>query len=158
MAMGVIAAVAGASATRSGTPEGVLAWWIGAGILAFVVGVVTMYLKASRSEAPVMSTPARKFVLSFAPAVIAGGCLTVAMFQTGQLSAVPGIWLLLYGTAVVAGGAFSVRPVPLMGLCFMAAGIAALFSPLDWANGYLTAAFGGIHVAFGLLISRRYGG
>jgi len=156
--MGAIALGAGAIASGADSAADMLQVWIAAGVLAFIAGVVAMALKARRLADTVVSAPARKFVLSFAPALIAGGCLTVAMLQTGRLEAVPGIWLLLYGTAVIAGGAFSVRPVPAMGLCFMAAGAAALFSPAGWANAYLTAAFGGIHIVFGVLIARRYGG
>jgi threonine/homoserine/homoserine lactone efflux protein len=68
------------------------------------------------------------------------------------------MWLLLYGTAVVAGGAFSVQIVPVMGLCFMAAGVLALFSPTAWCQWIMGAAFGGLHIAFGIPIARRHGG
>jgi hypothetical protein len=158
VAMGAIALAAGVVAAGRSDMQQMLSVWIVAGVAAVLVGVVTMWLKARQSKDPVISTPARKFVLSFAPAVLAGGVLTGALYQTEALALVPGAWLLLYGTAVVAGGAFSVPPVPVMGMCFMVAGTAALFTAPEWANWWLTAGFGGVHIVFGALIARRYGG
>ena len=55
--------------------------------------------------------------------------MTVVLYQAGLTYALPGMWLMLYGTAVIAGGAFSVEIVPVMGFCFMLAGVLALFTP-----------------------------
>ena len=66
--------------------------------------------------------------------------------------------MLLYGTGVLTGGAASVRVVPVMGVCFMLMGTAALFAPASWRNELMAAGFGGIHILFGTIITVKYGG
>jgi len=80
------------------------------------------------------------------------------MMEQHLYAALPGMWLMLYGVAVITGGAFSVRVVPVMGICFAVFGTIALALPASWANGIMAAGFGGLHVLFGLLIARRHGG
>ena len=75
-----------------------------------------------------------------------------------MLAAIPAMWLMMYGTAVITGGAFSVRIVPVMGLCFLGMGITAVFAPASWANWYMAVGFGGLHILFGAIIAKRYGG
>ncbi len=158
VAMGAVAVAAGVVASRQTGMRDALAVWIVAGALALSLGLLTMGLKLRTAETPALAAPARKFILSFAPPLVTGGLLTIAMYRAGSLAPIPGVWLLLYGTAVMAGGAFSVKPVPVMGFCFMVAGAAALFVPPGWENLFLAAGFGGLHIIFGIWIARRYGG
>ena len=66
--------------------------------------------------------------------------------------------MLLYGTGVVSGGAFSVRIVPAMGVCFMGMGALALLAPFAWTNWFMLAGFCGLHLLFGFMIARKCGG
>ena len=68
------------------------------------------------------------------------------------------MWLLLYGAGLVAAGAWSVRVVPVIGATFMVLGAAACCSALAWGNWLLIAGFGGLHVAFGVIVGRKHGG
>ena len=105
-----------------------------------------------------VSGPAQKLALAFAPAMVVGALLTGALLRIGANDLLPGVWLLLYGTAVVAGGAFSVRIIPVMGLSFMMLGALALFTPAWLGSWLMVGGFGVVHVVFGIQIARRHGG
>ena len=70
----------------------------------------------------------------------------------------PGVWLLVYGAGVTAGGAASLRLVPVMGACFMGLGTAALVAPANWGDGFMAFGFGVVHILFGIRIARQHGG
>jgi len=156
--IGLTALAAAFVAARQPTPERWLIAWLMEGMLAIGVGALAMKMKSEAAGEPLFSAPARRFVLSFAPPLLAGALLAGQFYRNNLIAALPGTWLLLYGTGVVTGGAFSVRVVPVMGLCFMALGGAALFLPLWAGNIALAAGFGLLHVIFGAIIARRYGG
>jgi hypothetical protein len=157
VAVGLTALVAARLAYSRPRPLWV-AIWLGEGVIAFLIAGAATVRKARLSKAPVFSMPGKRFALSFAPPMLVGGLLTVALCRHGAYSLLPGVWLLLYGTGIVTGGAFSVRVVPFMGTCFIAVGAAALLAPPAWEVGLMTCGFGGLHVVFGVLIARRYGG
>lgn len=158
VAMGITALVAGGVAHQAVTPDEHLAVWLGASVVALLIGGWAMAAKARHAGTTVFSWSGRRFMLSFLPPLVVGALLTYTLARAGLHGALPGTWLLLYGTGVVTGGAFSVRAVPIMGICFMLLGGLALFGPPAWGNLLMAAGFGGLHIAFGLLIARRYGG
>lgn len=158
VAMGATALAAAFLAARQPSPRAWLAVWLAEVFVAVAIAAPAAATKARRANSSLFRGPGRKFVLSFAPPIIVGGLLTLAIFQLGAFAALPGVWLLLYGTAIVTGGAFSVRTVPIMGLCLMAFGAAALFAPAVWGNLFMAAGFGLVQIIFGFWIALRYGG
>lgn len=158
VAMGVTALIAAVLAHSAASVNGWFAMWIGEAVLALGIGVLFAHRKARATRTPWLSKPARKFVLGLTPAIFAGALLTMALYRLGIIAMLPGMWLLLYGTGIVAGGAFSVRIVPVMGLCFLGMGAAAIFSPAAWGDWFLAGGFGALQVVFGFIIARRHGG
>ena len=156
--VGIAALTAAAIAARQPTEVGWLNTWLAAAVLAPLIMIAAIIRKARAARLPLMSGAGRKFLLSFSPPVIVGALLTIELYRLGMYDVLPGLWLLIYGTAVVAGGAYSVRVVPVMGLCFMVAGAIALFTPPITNDFLMAAAFGGLHIAFGIPIARRHGG
>lgn len=158
MAIGATALVASAIAARQPSFKLWVYVWLAEGFISLLIAGWSMDRKARATHMPLFSGSGRKALFSLAPSVIAGGLLTLVLARTGAYFSIPGMWLLLYGTGVITGGMFSVRAVPAMGFCFMALGALALFSPPEWMNYFMAVGFGGLHVLFGAIIVRKYGG
>jgi hypothetical protein len=158
VAMGITALAAAFVASRQTTPRAWLTVWLVEAFVAVSIAAPAAATKAHRANSRLFSGPGRKFLLSFAPPIAVGGLLTFILFHAGVAAAIPGVWLLLYGTAVVTGGAFSVRVVPVMGLCLMGLGAAALFAPAAWGDAFMAAGFGVLQIFFGAWIAKYYGG
>jgi len=160
VAMGATALGAAGIASHQSSFPGWLAVWLIEGALAIALGVLAMAHKARAAGLPLWSGPVRKFTFSFIPPLVAGAVLTFVLADSGSIATIPGIWLMLYGAGVMAGGAFSVGIVPVLGACFLAEGAAMLLiAPgAAWVDLWLGAGFGGLHVIFGTIIARRYGG
>jgi len=158
VAVGVVAMVAAFVARLRPTVEWRVGTWIVTAAACIALSLWATARKARRSELSMVSGPAQKLALAFAPAMVVGALLTGALLRVGANELLPGVWLLLYGTAVVAGGAFSVRIIPVMGLSFMVLGAAALFTPPAVGEMLMVGGFGLVHVVFGTQIARRHGG
>jgi hypothetical protein len=156
--MGVIGLAAAVLAANQGSAERWLIVWLLAAAVALGIGVTTMLRKASRLGAPLAGAVGRRFAMSLAAPLVAGAALTWGVWIHDDWALMPAVWLLLYGTGVLAGGVFSVTAVRLLGLAFMALGVAALVTPPAWGNVWLGIGFGGLQLVFGLYIAKRHGG
>lgn len=158
MAIGATALVASVIGAQQPTFKSWVAIWLAEGFISLLIAGWSMDRKARSLQVPLFSGSGRKAVFSLVPPLIVGGLLTIVLVRAGLTNLIPGVWLLLYGTGVITGGMFSVRAVPAMGLCFMLLGAIALFGPPAFANWFMAVGFGGLHVLFGAIIVRKYGG
>lgn len=156
--LGLGAAVIAPPVNLASDPEKFLAVWVVTALLGGLSSWVMIRRKANGAGQSLLDGPARRFGLAFAPAFAAGAVLTVALVAGGQAALLPGTWLTLYGAAVTAGGALSVKPVPIMGAAFIALGALCFAVPAQYQQYILAAGFGGLHLAFGIQITRHYGG
>ncbi|KAF0239805.1 MAG: hypothetical protein FD167_4313 [bacterium] len=156
--IGILAMFTAAVASRQTKASDWVITWIVLASVSLVIAVISMNRKAKRSETILLSRPGKNFVVSCSPPMIAAALLTLNLCQNNNFRVLPGMWLLLYGTGVITGGAFSVKIVPVMGVCFMIVGTIALFSPDSLGNIFMALGFGLLHIIFGFIIARRYGG
>jgi len=136
-----------------------MAIWIVAAVGAAAVGSMRMARQAARGELTLTRGPTRKFILTLCPALLAGAVLTFVLTQVGESRLIPGIWLLLYGCAVLSATMMSApstsRLIGTMGALFVLLGILAFELPERWHNLILGLGFGALHLIFGVLIGHQ---
>lgn len=132
--------------------------WIADAVVAVAIAAVAIYRKARGANVSLAGAPARRFFVSYSAPLIAAAIITLALVRARMFAPLPAVWLLLYGASFVSSGSHSIRVVPLMGVCFMLFGLVACFVPLAIANVLMAVAFGGLHIIFGYIIARSYGG
>jgi len=155
----VMGAVGAAGAWLAHVQTDPMSWlrvWVATAVAGFVVAVAAIVLKAKRAGMPVLAGPGRKFAFALAPALCAASLLTIPLASSGRMGLLPALWLLLYGTAVTASGAFAIPEVGVMGLAYLSLGLGSLVLP-GLGDVWMGAGFGGLPAGFGLWIWRRYG-
>ena len=156
--VGMTAVASALISAGMGTPQAFIGVWLVEAVVAISIGVLFTIRKVRRDGRDLSHPVSRRFILNLAPPLLAGAVISLALMQMGVWQPLPGIWLLLFGTGIITGGAFSIRVVPALGLCFVALGILALLLPFSWSPLLLGLGFGGLHILFGIIIARRYGG
>jgi hypothetical protein len=153
--IGTLAAIV-ASVAR-GAPHWLEIWLIAAAV-AFVVGGAMMARETAQSGHARYLGPVRKFLLCLCPALLAGAALTFVLWRGGTTNLIPGMWLLLYGCAVLSASTVTIartmRLISIMGVLFMLLGVLAFAAPASTHTLILGVGFGALHTIFGVLIGR----
>jgi hypothetical protein len=118
--------------------------WLLAAVVAAGVGGVLLFRQ----------TPIRRFAIGLLPSLFAGAVLTAVLWSSGNLHAIPGTWMLLYGCGLIAASLASARSIAILGGAFVALGLLALVLPDSLQIPLLGVAFGGLHILFGYLMWR----
>jgi hypothetical protein len=158
IAMGTVGIVAAVGASIPGLAPYWIVIWLVAAAVASVLGGVLIARHPAAGGLTLYRGPARKFGLCLCPALLAGAVLTCVLWQAGESRLIPGVWLLLYGCAVLSAsmmtGTAVMRLIGAMGILFVSFGVIAFVFPLRWHNVILGLGFGGLHLVFGVLIGR----
>jgi hypothetical protein len=132
--------------------------WMLAAAAAFFSGGALVARQIARSGRSRFLGPARKFLLCLCPSLLAGAALTAALWAAGAAAVIPGMWLLLYGCAVLSASTVTsagiTRLVCIMGAVFFVLGGMTFALPATAHMAMLGAGFGGLHILFGILIGR----
>jgi hypothetical protein len=128
--------------------------WLLAAVLAGGIGSALLLRQPSLSSLTIGGAPIRRFAIGLLPSLFAGAVLTAVHWSNGNLQAIPGTWLLLYGCGLIAASAAAARAIGILGGAFVVAGLVALLLPASWQMAILGAGFGGFHIVFGYLTGR----
>jgi hypothetical protein len=156
--MGATALAAAWIANSQASVKNWLMVWLTEAALAGAIGLLAMWQKSKISKASLVSGPARKLIMNSLPPMLCGIFITLGLYRFGHFDLMIPVWIMCYGASVVCGGAFSVKAVPAMGWCFLALGAIAFVLPAGFGNLMMAASFGILHIVFGLIIGRRFGG
>jgi len=157
IAMGAVGVVAAVLASVPSLASHWLSIWLCAAFAASALGVVLVARQPPKGFT-LYRGPARKFVLSLCPSLLAGAVLTSVLWRMGHGVLIPGTWLVLYGCAVLSASLMTspamMRLIAIMGGLFVLYGLVAFELPAQWHNLTLGLGFGALHLLFGILIGR----
>lgn len=157
--MGLIALVAAWLAHRQASSDHWATVWVGAALLAALLGAFSLRRKARRYRLPLDGAAARRFSGGLLPPLLLGMVLTFAAFRTAAWGMLVPLWLGCYAVAILAAGAVSsVRIVPRFGAALLFLAALATVLPLSWHDGLMALGFGAGHLITGEIVRRRYGG
>ncbi|MGO9991517.1 MAG: hypothetical protein ACLPTF_03250 [Steroidobacteraceae bacterium] len=142
-------------------PRGAPHWlgiWLVAAAVAFALGGAMMAREAAQNGHARYLGPVRKFLLCLCPALLTGAALTFVLWRAGTTGLIPGVWLLLYGCAVLSASTVTIartmRLICIMGVLFMLLGLLAFAAPPGTHTLILGMGFGALHTIFGILIGQ----
>lgn len=149
--MAVVAFATGFAGSATVPREWVLTWLVAAAV-AVPLGAATLVLRARTAGVDLSTGVARRFVITLAAPLAAGGVLTSAMIVRDSFELLPAVWLTLYGTGMLVASSYSTRLLQVAGTAFMTLGAVAAFVPWEAATWLVVAGFGGVHLVAGLIV------
>ncbi len=158
MVMGCLALITGGLAFMADDLEGQLKFWLYVAPIAAVIGIIGSALKSRGSDAKPLRDPASRFLLCLVPPISIAAITTHALWGSPYVYLLPGLWMLCYGCGLLAAGTYAVRPVAIMGACFLMLGGVATTLTDDWMNAAMSFSFGFLHIIFGWQLVRHHGG
>ena len=157
-AFSALMAMAAAAVQRAYLPGdsfGVLYLWLAAAGISLAVVGTEMFVRFRRSDSPLQREMTLMAVEQFAPCLVGGALLTVAIAEWAghSFALLPAIWCTLFGLGVFASRRVLPRGTFLVGAWYLLAGLlcARYRREIDFATQMATAFGGGQLLAAGVL-------
>jgi hypothetical protein len=151
---GIIGSIATALSALPALREHWLAIWLAAAVVAVAIGGTLLAQQSSLRGLTLGGAPLRKFAVGLLPSLFAGAVMTGVHWSHGNVQAIPGTWLLLYGCGLIAASAATGRSLGILGTAFFIVGAVALALPAELQIFMLGLGFGGLHLTFGIVMGR----
>ncbi len=155
IAMGAVGVLTALLVSLKPLAEHWLQIWLVAGLVAIAFGTALMVHQVLARGTALYRGPLRKFLMCLCPPLLVGAVLTWQLWLRADFTLIPGIWLLMYGCAVMAASTLTRRALAVMGALLAVLGVIALRVPVNFQNAVLGLGFGGLHLLFGILIGGR---
>jgi hypothetical protein len=135
-------------------------------ILAIGFDFLLTKRRAPQVGKTIVSRLGKQMALAALPGLGTGALLSLVLLHHGLMDQIYPFWMLCYGAAVCAVGLFSQREVTRLGWAFVGTGAVTLLlhylssTPQQGALiGLIMTgiAFGGFHIVYGIVVSRRGG-
>jgi hypothetical protein len=155
IAMGAVGTLAALLVSLKAFAVNWLQIWLIAGLVAVAFGTALMVHQVVSRGTALYRGPLRRFLMCLCPPLLVGAVLTWQLWVHAQIALIPGVWLLMYGCAVMAASTLTRRALAVMGALLAVLGVIALQVPVNYQNAVLGIGFGGLHLLFGILIGGR---
>lgn len=124
-------------------------------ITAIAFSYLLSYRKARQKGLRMWTPVSKRLLVSLLVPLISGGILIFILHLQSHFSLIIPSMLIFYGLALVNAGKFTYSEVFYLGLLQIVSGLAAAALP-HFALAFWTFGFGFLHIAYGLLLYRKY--
>lgn len=131
--------------------------WLIAAPAAAAAGALVLSEQTSGNRACRRGAAVLKFFARLLPSLFAGAVLTVVFWRAGIVHPIPGMWLLLYGCALIHASTIASRGLAILGGLFTALALVAFGLPESQQLAILGVGFGELHILHGIVTLRTAG-
>jgi len=124
-------------------------------VIAIAVSFILSYRNAAKKGLRMWTPVSKRFLVSMIVPLVSGGILILILYLQNQFNLLIPSMLIFYGLALVNAGKFTYSEVFYLGLLQILSGLAAAALP-GYALFFWTFGFGFLHIAYGLLLYRKY--
>lgn len=124
-------------------------------LAALASSVLLSRRKALASSQPLFSRVAARLLTDLSIPLISGGVFSIIFLVRGDSQYIAPSMLVFYGIALVSAARHTFGEIRYLGIMQIIIGIIALLFP-GWGLLFWVAGFGLLHIAYGIIIQRKY--